>query len=97
MRDKADGASVTASYRQGFDRIRAEYLEMPGMRLTVDQVRRLSGLDVAVCTAVLQDLVRARFLHVAEDGTYRRASADRLPTPVADRSVAGAKSPRGSG
>ena len=59
---------------QGLDaairRIRGEYLEMPGMRLTADQVRRLSGLDSALCTRVLDALVEARFLRRSPDGCY---------------------------
>ena len=61
-------------YRQAFDRIRAEYLEMPGMRLTPAQVGRLSGVDVAICEAVLDELVRSQFLCKAVDGSYARAS-----------------------
>lgn len=51
-------------YRQAFERIRAEYVEMPGMRLTAAQVQRLSGVDISICAVVLEDLVRAQFLHV---------------------------------
>ena len=69
-------------YRQAFDRIRAEYLEMPGMRLTPTQVQRLSGVDVSVCTLVLDDLVRARFLYMGHDGSYSRAE-ERLHSRVA--------------
>ena len=39
-----------SSYQQAFARIRAEYLEMPGMRLTAAQVHRLSGVDISTCT-----------------------------------------------
>jgi hypothetical protein len=59
-------------YEQAFERIRAEYLEMPGMRLTPEQVRRLSGIDSSVCRVVLDDLVRAKFLRRAPDGSYAR-------------------------
>lgn len=38
-------------------RIRAEYLEMPGMRLTVAQAARLFNLDVTHCAQVLETLV----------------------------------------
>jgi hypothetical protein len=38
-------------------RIRAEYLEMPGMRLTVSQASRLFNLEPASCTRVLEALV----------------------------------------
>src|SRR5215211_8978103 len=66
----------TLPYRQAFDRIRAEYLEMPGMRLTPVQVQRLSGVDISVCTLVLDDLVRAQFLHLLSDGSYARGTAE---------------------
>jgi hypothetical protein len=61
-------------YEQAFNRIRAEYVEMPGMRLTPEQVERLSGVNRTVCRHVLDDLVRAQFLAIAGDGTYGRCS-----------------------
>jgi hypothetical protein len=71
------GASMSPScYRQAFDRIRAEYLEMPGMRLTPEQVRRLSGVEMAVCRRILDDLVRAKFLRARADGSYIRRTDD---------------------
>ena len=60
-------------YERAFDRIRAEYLEMPGLRLTAEQVQRLSGADVLVCRHVLEDLVRGAFLHPMPDGSYARS------------------------
>jgi DNA-binding IclR family transcriptional regulator len=68
----------TLPYQQAFDRIRGEYLEMPGMRLTPAQVERLSGLDRATCTRVLEDLVRAKFLDVGPDKSYARSVKSRL-------------------
>ena len=62
-------------YWQAFDRIRAEYLEMPGMRLTAAQVQRLSGVHISICALVLDDLVRAQFLHKGSEGSYVRGSA----------------------
>jgi hypothetical protein len=64
----------TLPYREAFERIRAEFLEMPGMRLTPEQVQRLSGVDRAICTCVLDDLVRAKFLGVLPNGSYGRLS-----------------------
>jgi hypothetical protein len=61
-------------YRGAFERIRAEFSEMPGMRLTPDQVERLSGVDRAVCQCVLDDLVRAKFLSRLPNGSYGRRS-----------------------
>lgn len=54
------------------ERLRSEFLEMPGMRLTAPQVQRLCGVDETVCRDVLQALVDSKFLHRAADGTYSR-------------------------
>lgn len=40
-------------------RIRAEYLEMPGLRLTVSQAARLFNLEPAYCARLLDALVKA--------------------------------------
>jgi hypothetical protein len=53
-------------------RIRAEYLEMPGLRLTREQAQRLCGIEQALCTRVLDALVAERFLCVKADGRYAR-------------------------
>ena len=57
-----------------FERLRAEFLEMPGLRLTVAQTQRLCGVDQAVCHAALDALVQAHFLRANADGTYVRFS-----------------------
>ena len=54
------------------ERIRAEYLEMPGMNLTTDQVARLCGTERTRCQTVLDALVDAQFLARKPDGTYVR-------------------------
>jgi DNA-binding GntR family transcriptional regulator len=61
-------------YEQAFARIRSEFLEMPGMRLTSEQVERLTGVDRSICQSVLDDLVRSRFLCIVANGRYRRMS-----------------------
>lgn len=53
-------------------RIRAEYVEMPGLQLTELQVRRLWGLDPVVSEALLAALVDARFLRRTREGSYLR-------------------------
>jgi hypothetical protein len=55
-----------------FNRVRAEYLEQPGMTLTPRQVQRLCGIDETLCQAVLDALVDARFLCVKAAGSYTR-------------------------
>jgi hypothetical protein len=56
------------------DRIRAEYLEMPGLRLKREQVERLCGVEHAVCQTALDALVESNFLCVKADGTYGRVT-----------------------
>ena len=53
-------------------RVRGEYLEMPGLRLTAAQARRLWRLDESSCEAVLGALVDARFLAKTRDGAFIR-------------------------
>jgi hypothetical protein len=61
------------------DRVRAEYREMPGMKLTARQVGRLCGVGAAACEAVLDSLVREGFLCARIDGTYTLSTdGDRL-------------------
>jgi hypothetical protein len=53
-------------------RVQGEFLEMPGLRLTEQQARRLWGLDAAMCSALLGALVDAKFLFRTRDGAYMR-------------------------
>lgn len=53
-------------------RLRAEFLEMPGLRLTRPQVQRLCGIEAMICQAVLDSLVSEQFLALREDGHYAR-------------------------
>jgi hypothetical protein len=54
------------------NRIRAEFREMPGMRLTEAQARRLWGLDDRMCGTLLEMLTGQGFLQRAQDGHYSR-------------------------
>lgn len=51
-------------------RIKNEFLEMPGLKLTCRQAQRLFGLDPETCTRLLGRLVEIRFLLKRPDGTY---------------------------
>lgn len=53
-------------------RVKGEFLEMPGLRLTEPQARRLWGLDAASCGALLRTLVEAKFLFRTRDGAFMR-------------------------
>ena len=60
-------------------RIRAEYLEMPGLRLTLEQAQRLCGVERTLRKALLDALVDAKFLCIKPDGAYARASDGEVP------------------
>lgn len=66
------------------ERLRAEYLEMPGLKLTIEQVQRLCGIEPAMCKPVLDALVKVRFLRLNSDGTYVRSTegSPSLPPPA---------------
>jgi hypothetical protein len=53
-------------------RIRGEFLEMPGLRLTEAQACRLWGLDLSMCSALLAALTDATFLFRTREGAYMR-------------------------
>ena len=56
------------------DRVRAEYLEMPGLTLTRWQICRMWLLDPALCDAIVKTLVASGFLRRRPDNTYARVS-----------------------
>jgi hypothetical protein len=74
-----DGRFMKDALHQSIDdlirRVRGEYLEMPGLRLTSAQARRLWGLDSRTCQILLHTLLDARFLTCTADGRYGRAES----------------------
>jgi DNA-binding IclR family transcriptional regulator len=62
--------------RELLDRIRMEYTEMPDLRLTVRQARRLWNLEPATCDDLLDVLVREGFLAQTSDGAFLRRNND---------------------
>lgn len=54
-------------------RVRSEFVEIPGPRVTVAQATRLWGLDRAACEAVIDALVTSEFLRWTAAGTIVRA------------------------
>jgi hypothetical protein len=61
-------------------RVRGEFMEMPGLRLTPQQAQRLWGIDDRTCAAVLQFLVLDAFLTRSADGRYARLTEGSLPS-----------------
>jgi hypothetical protein len=55
------------------DRVRSEFIEMPGLRLTPAQAARLWGMDDASCQHVISALVRTAFLRWTAGGMVVRS------------------------
>ena len=51
-------------------RIRAEFLEMPGLCLTIEQAQRLWSLDPGTCETLLKSLINTRFLRRTDRGLF---------------------------
>ena len=64
---------VNVTFSELLCRIRSEYLEMPGLRLTAPQARCLFGLDSETWDAVLAALVDAKFLSETRNGMFAMA------------------------
>jgi hypothetical protein len=62
-------------------RVRGEFLEMPGLRLTPPQAQRLWGLSEPTCLRILEFLVDARFLCRTAHGGYARLTERRVSCP----------------
>jgi len=58
------------------DRMRAEFIEMPGLRLTVKQAQRMWSLDERMCIELLDTLAHEGFLEVRRPGAYARVTSD---------------------
>lgn len=56
-------------------RVRSEFLEMPGLQLNVPQACRLWGLDRSTCGDLMEQLVQSNFLRRTRAGGFARTSA----------------------
>lgn len=70
--DTMKGADVASL----ITRIRAEYIEMPGLALTERELCRLAGLDTVTCETIFRMLTEQQFLVRTAKGTYVRAGDD---------------------
>jgi hypothetical protein len=67
------GVMSPARFDVAVVRVRAEFMEMPGLRLTIPQAARLLGLDQADCHDVIDALVHGAFLRQTSSGLIERA------------------------
>ena len=64
---------LTVELQNVIDRVRGEFNEMPGLRLTPEQAARLWGLDPKSCNHVLRSLVSSSFLRWSDGSVVRAA------------------------
>ena len=56
-------------------RVREEFREMPGLRLTPEQATRLWGLEREVCRQVIEALIASAFLRWTGAGSVTRVES----------------------
>jgi hypothetical protein len=65
---------LNGSFAELLRRVRAEYLEMPGLRLTAPQAQCLFGFDSETWDAVSAALLDAKFLSHTHNGVFAMAA-----------------------
>jgi hypothetical protein len=73
MQNSGDIVAVTAPLEGLATRIRNEFLEMPGLSLTVGQAQRMWQLREHECEMLLKALVEAGFLARTRGGAFVRS------------------------
>ena len=71
--------NVVVPHDTPLNRLRAEFLEMPGLQLKSEQVQRLCGIERTMCQMVLDSLVDEQFLCVKAGGQYARRTEGHHP------------------
>jgi len=67
-------------HEEAISRIAVEYIEMPDLKLTATQARRLWNIPADVCDRALASLVERGFLMQTRAGAFlRRASGAAMP------------------
>jgi hypothetical protein len=70
--------------RLAFTRIQVEYIEMPDLKLTPAQIRRLCDLPQDICEAAIMALEQTGFLWRAADGRFVRRALGRAGREIAE-------------
>lgn len=74
----------SCEWRFAFTRIQVEYIEMPDLKLTMAQIRRLCDLPQDVCEAAILALEQAGFLWRAPDGRFVRRALGRAGREISE-------------
>jgi hypothetical protein len=74
-----------SDFRNALLRIQSDYLEMPELKLTTSQARRLWTLSADVCDAALAALVASGFLTQTRDGSFLHGGRGPVQIEALDR------------
>jgi hypothetical protein len=77
MPDPQTGGRETPPPESLVARVRGEYFEMPGLRVTLAQACRLWQVDVSTCEMLFDYLIRVGFLSKTDSGFYIAAVTTR--------------------
>ena len=69
---------IPCDWRFAFTRIQIEFIEMPDLKLTFAQIRRLCDLPIEVCEPAVNALEQSGFLWRAPDGRFVRRALGRM-------------------
>jgi hypothetical protein len=78
---------VSCDWRHAFTRIQVEYIEMPDLKLTFAQIRRLCDLSQDVCEPALAALEQTGFLRRAPDGRFVRRAMGRAGREISEPGI----------
>ena len=71
-------------WRFAFTRIQVEYIEMPDLKLTREQIRRLCDLPHDLSEAAIAALEQSGFLWRAPDGRFVRRALGRVGREISE-------------
>ena len=78
---------MSYEWRHAFTRIQVEYIEMPDLKLTLTQIRRLCDLPEELCEAAVAALLQVGFLWRAPDGRFVRRALGRAGREINESHV----------
>jgi hypothetical protein len=78
---------MSYEWRHAFTRIQIEYIEMPDLKLTLAQIRRLCDLPEELCEPAVAALLHVGFLWRTHDGRFVRRALGRAGREITESDV----------
>jgi hypothetical protein len=84
---RVEALMMSYEWRHAFTRIQVEYIEMPDLKLTLTQIRRLCDLPEELCEGAVAALLQVGFLWRAPDGRFVRRALGRAGRELSESNV----------